>query len=125
MRVFVSIDLPDHLVDAVADAQDRFADADGLRFVDPDGLRFVDPDGLRFVDPDTAHRTLFVIGEVDPDRIDGNGSALERAADDAGVDPLGMRVGGVGVFPALEDSSVVWTGVRRGPCRNNPTQRSR
>ena len=98
MRLFVSIDLPDRLDGAVADAQARFADAEGLRFVDPT----------------TAHLTLFFLGDVDSDRVDGIESALERAVDDAGVDPFEMRVGGFGVFPALDYISVVWAGVREG-----------
>jgi 2'-5' RNA ligase len=98
MRLFVSIDLPDRLADAVADAQARFADAEGLRFVDPDN----------------AHITLFFLGEVDPDRIEEVESALERAVDAAEVAPFEMRVGGFGVFPALDYISVVWAGVRDG-----------
>jgi 2'-5' RNA ligase len=98
MRLFVSIDLPDRLADAVADAQDRFADAEGLRFVDPEN----------------AHLTLFFLGEVDPERVDEVESALERAVDDADVAPFEMRVGGFGVFPALDYISVVWAGVRDG-----------
>jgi 2'-5' RNA ligase len=98
MRLFVSIDLPDRLADAVADAQDRFADAEGLRFVDPEG----------------AHLTLFFLGDTDSDRVEEIESALERAVDDAGVDPFELRVGGFGVFPSLEYISVVWAGVRDG-----------
>jgi len=98
MRCFVSIDLPDRLAGAVADAQERFADADGLRFVDPDD----------------AHLTLFFLGDVDPDRQAGIEAALERAVEHATVDPFELRVGGFGVFPALDYISVVWAGVRDG-----------
>lgn len=98
MRLFVSIDLPDDLADAVADAQDRFADADGLRLVDPGN----------------THLTLFFLGEVDPDRQAGIEAALERAVADAGVTPFEMRVGGFGVFPTLDYISVVWAGIRDG-----------
>ena len=98
MRLFISIDLPDRFADAVADAQDRFADADGLRFVDPDN----------------AHLTLFFLGDTDPERVDEIESALKRAVVDADVDPFEMRVGGFGVFPALDYISVVWAGVREG-----------
>ncbi|MFB6089658.1 MAG: RNA 2',3'-cyclic phosphodiesterase [Halobellus sp.] len=98
MRLFVSIDLPDSLAEAVAGAQERFADAEGLRFVDPE----------------QAHLTLFFLGETDPDRLDGIEAALSRAVDAADVDPFELRVGGFGVFPALDYISVVWTGVRDG-----------
>ena len=98
MRLFVSIDLPDRLAEAVADAQERFAEAEGLRFVDPEG----------------AHLTLFFLGNTDPDRVDEIESALQRAVDAAGVDPFELRVGGFGVFPAMEYISVLWAGVRDG-----------
>ena len=98
MRLFVSIDLPDRLADAVADAQDRFVDAEGLRFVDPAN----------------THLTLFFLGTVDPGRIGAVETALERAVENAGVDPFDLRVGGFGVFPALDYISVVWAGVREG-----------
>ena len=98
MRLFVSIDLPDRLAEAVADAQERFAEAEGLRFVDPT----------------QAHLTLFFLGDTDPDRVIAIEDALERAVDDAGVDPFELRVGGFGVFPSPEYISVVWVGVRDG-----------
>ena len=98
MRLFVSVDLPDRLAGAVADAQERFADAAGLRFVDPE----------------QAHLTLFFLGETAPERVSDIESALERAVDDAAVDPFDLAVGGFGVFPALEYISVVWAGVREG-----------
>ena len=98
MRLFVSIDVPDRLADAVADAQDRFADADGLRFVDPGN----------------AHLTLFFLGDTDPERVDEVESVLERAVVDADVSPFELRVGGFGVFPSLDYISVVWAGVREG-----------
>jgi 2'-5' RNA ligase len=96
MRLFVSIDLPDRLADAVAEAQERFSDAEGLRFVDPE----------------QAHLTLWFLGDIDPDRLAGIEAALERAAVAADVGPFDLRVGGFGVFPSLDYISVVWAGVR-------------
>jgi 2'-5' RNA ligase len=98
MRLFVSIDLPDRLAAAVADAQERFADAEGLRFVDPE----------------QAHLTLQFLGETDADRLEEIESALERAVADADVDPFEFQVGGFGVFPSQSYISVVWAGVREG-----------
>lgn len=98
MRLFVGIDLPARLTDAVADAQARFADAEGVRFVDPE----------------TAHLTLSFLGDVDPRRVGTVNAALDRAVADAGVGPFELRVGGFGVFPALDYVTVVWAGVREG-----------
>lgn len=98
MRLFVSVDLPAHLTGAVADAQDRFRGAGGLRFVAPD----------------QAHVTLKFLGEVDAARVDDLTDALETAVDDAGVTPFEATVGGFGVFPSLDYISVVWAGFREG-----------
>lgn len=98
MRLFVSIDLPERLADAVADAQARLADAGGIRPVDPG----------------QAHLTLQFLGETEPDRVAEIEAALRRAVADADVAPFEFRVGGFGVFPALDYISVVWLGVREG-----------
>ena len=98
MRLFVSVDLPSSLADAVADVQAPFADCAGLRLTDPT----------------QAHCTLKFLGETDPDRVDEIETALDAAVADAGVDPFDCTVGGLGVFPSLEYISVVWAGVREG-----------
>jgi 2'-5' RNA ligase len=98
MRLFVAVDLPDRLADAVADAQAPLADADGLRFVDPG----------------SAHLTLQFLGDVDPDRVPTVVEATETAVDAAAVDPFDVRVAGYGVFPSTEYVSVVWAGVDDG-----------
>ena len=98
MRLFVSVDLPDGLADAVAAVQDRFADADGLRYTDPG----------------QAHVTLQFLGDVPESRADDLGDALESAVRTAGVAPFDASFEGLGVFPSLEYISVVWLGVGDG-----------
>ncbi|WP_318567881.1 RNA 2',3'-cyclic phosphodiesterase [Salinigranum marinum] len=98
MRLFVAIDLPADLAADVAAAQRRFGDAPGLRLTDPE----------------QAHVTLKFLGAVDDDAVDGVERAVERAADDAAVEPFEATVGGFGVFPSLDYISVVWTGIRQG-----------
>jgi 2'-5' RNA ligase len=96
MRLFVSVDLPDALADPLADLQNEFGDAPGLRFTDPE----------------QAHLTLKFLGEVDADSVPEIEDALEAAVDAAGVEPFDATVGGLGVFPSLEYISVVWVGIR-------------
>jgi 2'-5' RNA ligase len=99
-RLFVAVDLPDALVDDVADAQAPFADAEG--------------EGLRLTDPSQAHVTLQFLGDVESSRVPDVTEAVEDALDAAGVTPFAATVGGYGVFPSREYVSVVWTGFRRG-----------
>ncbi len=96
-RLFVSVDL-DGLATAVADVQDLFADASGLRFTDPA----------------QAHVTLFFFGDTDPDRLDEVTAALDTAVAASDVAPFTAEFGGLGVFPSLEYISVVWLGVESG-----------
>ncbi|TQQ81361.1 RNA 2',3'-cyclic phosphodiesterase [Halonotius terrestris] len=98
MRLFVSVDLPPSLADAVADVQAPLADCAGLRLTHPT----------------QAHFTLKFLGDTDPDRVAEIEAALETAVADAGIDPFDCTVGGLGVFPSLEYISVVWVGVRDG-----------
>jgi 2'-5' RNA ligase len=97
-RLFVSVDLPERLADAVGDLQAAFADASGLNFTDPG----------------QAHVTLKFLGDTAPDRVDPLVAELSAAVDDAGVGPFEATYGGLGVFPSLAYISVVWLGVDRG-----------
>lgn len=98
MRLFVAVDLPDWLADAVAAVQEPLDDADGLRFTDPG----------------QAHLTLKFFGAVEEGRREAVEAVLEGAVDDAGVDAFDCEVGGLGVFPDIDYISVVWAGVRTG-----------
>ncbi|WP_255192810.1 RNA 2',3'-cyclic phosphodiesterase [Natronobeatus ordinarius] len=98
MRLFVSVDLPDDLVEALTDVQAAFADASGLNFTDPE----------------QAHITVKFLGDVDEDRVPDLCTELEAAVADAGVEPFPARFGGLGVFPSLEYISVVWLGLEDG-----------
>ncbi|WP_265109565.1 RNA 2',3'-cyclic phosphodiesterase [Halosolutus halophilus] len=97
-RLFVSVDLPDDLAEPVADLQDEFSDASGLKFTDPEQV----------------HVTLKFLGDVDDDRLPTLGDELAAAVDDPNVDPFTVRYGGLGVFPDLDYINVVWFGVETG-----------
>jgi len=98
MRLFVSVDLPASLRDAIAALQEEFADASGLDFVDPA----------------SAHVTVKFLGEVDPGEYDALVAALERAVASADVEPFESTFAGLGVFPSLDYVSVLWVGVTAG-----------
>ncbi len=97
-RLFVSVDLPATLAGEFAAVQQELEDVEALRFTDPA----------------QAHLTVKFLGDVDEDRVDDVVAALERAVDDAGVEPFEAEVGGVGAFPSPEYINVVWVGVGDG-----------
>lgn len=87
VRLFVGLDLPDALKEAVVELQ-----------LGLPGARWVGAEGL--------HLTLAFIGEVD-------GSALRRIADALApvqASPLGISLHGVGHFPPRGPLRVLWTG---------------
>jgi len=98
MRLFVSVDLPDDLADAVADVQDEFRDAGGLSFTDPA----------------QAHVTLKFLGDVPEDDVTDVTETLETAVEESGIGPFDATYGGLGVFPSLDYISVLWLGVHEG-----------
>ncbi|MFP4590343.1 MAG: RNA 2',3'-cyclic phosphodiesterase [Halobacteriales archaeon] len=98
MRLFVSVDLPEDLAEAIASVQELLADAEGIRPVEPTQAHVT----LKFLDDTTEARVPEVVG------------GLEGAVADAGVGPFEVELAGLGVFPSLEYISVVWVGVDEG-----------
>ncbi|EMA68322.1 RNA 2',3'-cyclic phosphodiesterase [Halorubrum kocurii] len=108
MRAFFAVDLPDDLAPRIAEAQETFEGAEGLRFVDPE----------------QAHVTLKFLGEIDESATDDGESdapalddvlaAGERAVAAVDVDPFECAISGYGVFPSLDYISVVWAGIDGG-----------
>ena len=98
MRLFVSVDLPDSLADAIADVQAEFEEASGLDFTDPQ----------------QAHVTMKFLGDTSEHRLDEVVEALEAAVDEADVEPFEATYEGLGVFPSLDYISVLWLGVTDG-----------
>ncbi|MFW6448965.1 MAG: RNA 2',3'-cyclic phosphodiesterase [Halobacteriota archaeon] len=98
MRLFVSVDLPEALADAIASVQEPLAEADGIRPVEPT----------------QAHVTLKFLGETPESRVPAVVAGLEEAVATAGIGPFDVGLAGLGVFPSLEYISVVWVGVDDG-----------
>ncbi|XGI83952.1 RNA 2',3'-cyclic phosphodiesterase [Halorutilales archaeon Cl-col2-1] len=97
MRLFVSVDLPEKLEDALRDLQSD--------------LRETGAD-LSFVDPEKAHITMKFLGDTDPDRLDEIRQILDDATE--GFSSFEATVEGTGVFPSRDFIKVVWAGVSEG-----------
>ncbi len=98
MRLFVAVDVPD----AISDAIERDV-------VGP--LRDVLP-GARWTRPEGRHLTLKFLGEVADERLEGVGEAMSGAASrnerfDAAFDVLGG-------FPNMRRPRVLWVGIGAG-----------
>jgi RNA 2',3'-cyclic 3'-phosphodiesterase len=90
VRLFVAIDPPDRIRDALAR---RAAALTGR---------------LRLVPRDQLHLTLRFLGEVDDDRVPALVEALAAAVPGP---PIGLRVVGGGAFPSPGRPRVLWAGL--------------
>lgn len=104
MRLFVAVELEEHVRQAAATAADR------LRRTLGRSAAF----DARWIPEANLHITLFFLGEVADDRVDDVRAALDR--------PFAARcfvldIGGAGAFPPSGPPRVLWLGVRDGAAR--------
>lgn len=90
MRLFVSIDLPDHLQQEL------------------DSWLPADIPGIKKTDPNNLHLTLQFIGKCNPDHKDVIINKLKMISFSA----FSMLIDGVGVFPDERNPRIIWAGVR-------------
>ncbi len=104
IRTFVAVELEEPLRAAIGRAQAALRDRldRALRQAAP-GAR------IQWVRPDSIHVTLKFLGEIEEGRVAAIGEALERLA--AGLAPLAVEVGGLGVFPDARAPRVLWLGL--------------
>ena len=95
LRLFVAVELPAHIQDALGATIERLRSQLGGAF--------------RWVSPAAIHLTLKFLGDVDPERVLALTTALGSAAGAAG--PFELRMEGSGMFPNQRSPSVVWAGI--------------
>jgi 2'-5' RNA ligase len=95
-RLFIAIELPDNILAALANLQQR------LKQVTP-------PKTVRWVNPGGIHLTLKFLGDVPVARRPVIEKALEQAVHDH--DELDLRAGGLGCFPNTRRPRVLWVGI--------------
>ncbi len=97
MRLFVALDLPDHLREALNDLIARLK-------LECTKARWVRPEGM--------HITLKFIGEADPGNLDAIRAALADVHSSARVE---INLRGVGFFPNDRRPHAAWCGVEASP----------
>jgi RNA 2',3'-cyclic 3'-phosphodiesterase len=97
VRLFVALDFPDSVRDAIRDLIARLKPlCKSARWVRPEGM----------------HVTLKFIGHVDAEKLDSITAALAEVRSDA---PVEMRFHGVGFFPTERRPRVFWCGIEASP----------
>lgn len=94
MRIFVAVELPPELRDALASAAAQVLA----------GVR-----EARLLQPGSLHVTLRFLGELEPARVEDALAGLREAA--AGGRPGTAQMQGFGAFPSATHPRVVWAGV--------------
>ena len=99
MRLFVGVELDDHVKNAAAEI------ADSLR---RDLGRELD---ARWIPPANLHITLWFLGEVDQSRVESIRQMLDSPFQQTAFD---LAISGLGAFPSSGPPRVVWLGVSSG-----------
>ena len=94
MRLFVAVDVPDDVRDALAAAVEPFRDS---------------MPGARWTPPENWHVTLKFLGIAPAAELEGIVEAVREAA--AEHTAFRARVEGVGAFPSARKTRVVWAGI--------------
>jgi RNA 2',3'-cyclic 3'-phosphodiesterase len=95
IRSFIAIELPGTVKDGLKKIQQH------LRSADSSGAKWVEPDGI--------HLTLKFLGDVETGRIDRIIRLMEDASHITG--PFRLELKGLGAFPNLRKTQVVWVGI--------------
>ncbi len=96
LRLFIAIELPTEVCDALAALQKQLQAADRVR-----AIRWGAISGI--------HLTLKFLGDTPSDRVPAIESAMREAA--PGQKPFDLNVDGAGCFPDTRRPRVVWAGV--------------
>lgn len=99
MRLFIGVELDDHVKEAAAAIGESLRREIGQR---------VD---ARWVSADNLHITLWFLGEVDESRVESTIGALNRPFDQVAFD---VEISGLGAFPPSGPPRVLWLGVSAG-----------
>lgn len=97
MRLFVAVDIPEDVRDAIAKLSHRLRPLSS---------------SARWVRIEGAHVTLKFIGETSPDRAERIRSVLSSVHTSA---PIELLFAGLGFFPNPHHPRVLWAGVTAGP----------
>ena len=95
MRLFIAIDVPEAVRDALVGAQHSLRERASAR--------------LRWTRPDAMHLTLKFLGDVDAARVPSLSRVVAGVA--ARHHPFGLSVSRLGAFPGGRRLQVVWAGI--------------
>jgi 2'-5' RNA ligase len=95
LRLFIALELPAEITDALEKLQKRLRDLDRERSV-------------RWVTLDSVHLTLKFLGDTPPDRVPAIEAAIVEAA--TNHKPFSLSIDGAGCFPNLQKPRIVWAG---------------
>jgi len=101
IRCFLAVEISDEVRKAAAELTERLQK----------GIRFTKA-RPSWVKSDNLHFTIVFLGKRPPEEVERIKSALADIPE--AIEPFGVEVGGVGVFPNARSPRVLWVGVKEG-----------
>ncbi len=95
MRLFIAVELPEHVREEIARVQDRLK---------------ITKDKIKWVDPSSIHITLKFLGEVGEEKIEKIFQVIEQIT--AKIGPFTLKIEGTGAFPNFASPRVIWMGAK-------------
>lgn len=93
-RVFIAASLPEGLLRNIRQFVDSVGHLEGMRFVNVDGM----------------HLTIKFVGDLDVMRVHELARVMNEVTN--AISPVGLQLGGLGVFPSPDNPKVLWAGVQ-------------
>jgi len=94
IRVFIAVKLPDHVIRRLSETQQDLKNR---------GLR------IKWTRPENIHLTLKFLGDIHPDAVGPVCHVIEASVKEFG--PIKLCARGVGVFPTIRRTRVLWAGI--------------
>ncbi|MFH0762716.1 MAG: RNA 2',3'-cyclic phosphodiesterase [Candidatus Omnitrophota bacterium] len=97
MRAFIAIELPEDILDALAELQEKLKSSGA---------------DIKWVAPENIHLTLKFLGEIDDKQL----AAIARILEETGKNNTAffIRLASLGVFPKADFPRVIWAGPGQG-----------
>lgn len=95
IRAFIAIQIPDRVKVPLRDVQEKLLKS---------GI------DAAFPNPETLHLTLKFLGNIRPEILHSLETNMKKAV--AGIQPFGLFASGIGVFPSVKQTRIIWSGIK-------------
>ncbi|HBO83606.1 MAG: 2'-5' RNA ligase [Deltaproteobacteria bacterium GWC2_42_11] len=95
-RLFIAIELPDHIIRKLKELQDS--------------LKKEVKGKISWSKPENIHLTLIFLGDVSEEKVEGIKASIKGACE--GINQFILLPEGIGCFPDIKNPRVIWVGIK-------------